>query len=103
MMKRRNLLLVTLILVSTVQLWSQYPTLNNPNQADIFTGGTDLLNDVQSICYILGAICAIIGGVRTYTEILDGGEDILSSVRNWFGGCLAFIIFPSLIRALAGF
>lgn len=103
MMNRRNLLLVTLILVSTVQLWSQYPTLNQPDEAAIFAGGSELLNSVQSICYVLGAICAMIGGLRTYTEILDGGEDILPSVRNWFGGCLALLIFPMIIRALAGF
>ena len=103
MMKRRNLLLVTLILVSTVQLWSQYPTLNQPNEAAIFEGGSELLNSVQSICYVLGALCAIIGGLRTYIEIIDGEQDIYSSVRNWFGGCLALLIFPMIIRALAGF
>ena len=103
MMNRKNLLLVTLILVSTVQLWSQYPTLNQPNEAAIFAGGSELLTSVQNICFVLGAICAIIGGLRTYIEILDGEEDIFSSVRNWFGSCLAFIIFPMIIRALAGF
>ena len=103
MMNRRNLLLVTLLLVSTVQLWAQYPTLNEPNEAAIFAGGSELLTSVQNICYVLGAMCAIIGALRTYIEILDGEEDLYSSVRNWFGSCLAFIIFPMIIRALAGF
>lgn len=105
MMKRRNLLLVALILASTVQLWSQYPTLNDPAAAEakIFAGASELLNQVEGICYVLGGICAIIGGVVAYTEILDGEEDFVSAVRTWFGSCLAFIIFPTLVRALAGF
>ena len=103
MTNSKYLLLLNLILVSTVPLWSQHPTLNDPSASEIFTGGSEFLTSVQNICYVLGTICAIIGGVVTYTEILDGEEDFYSSVRNWFGSCLAFIIFPAIIRALAGF
>lgn len=102
-MNRKYLLLMSVLLLTLCEVGATQPTLNNPSTAQVFSGGSDLLNRVQSICYVLGAMCAIIGGVVAYTEIIDGEENFFVAVRNWFGGCLAFIIFPSLIRALAGF
>jgi len=101
-MNRKHFLTI-LLLTASAGLWSNQPTLNNPSMSQIYTGGSDLLDQVQSICYVLGAMCAIVGAVMTYTEIIDGEENLYVAVRNWFGGCLAFIVFPSIIRALAGF
>ena len=45
---------------------------------------------------------AMVGAVVSYTSFIDGEEDLLPGIRNWFGSCLALIIFPYIIRQLAG-
>ena len=103
---KRFTLLVALVILTHGLLWSQdppvLPELNNPSTADVMTGGSSLLDKVESICYILGAMCAIIGGFLAYTEVIDGEENVFVAVRNWFGCCIAFVVFPFIIRSIAG-
>ena len=103
MVNTRFLLLATLLVLAATPTWAiERPTLNNPSSSDIFTNGSSLVNSVEYICYILGAICAMIGGVLTYTEVIDGEENFFVAVRNWFGSCIALVALPYLIRQLAG-
>ena len=103
MIVRRQLVLVSVLVATTLDLWAANPTLNDPSTSDVFTGGSEFLNRVEAICFVLGACCAVVGALRAYTEVIDGEEHLFIAVRNWFGSCLAFLIFPYIIRQLAGF
>jgi hypothetical protein len=64
--------------------------------------GVDLVASVVDICYLLGAICAIIGAVHTYTRLLDGQGSAFPLIRNWLFACLALLLLPALLRGLVG-
>ena len=100
----RLLLVVITSAVSTVALLASGgpPQLNDPSTADVFTGASALIDGIENLCYLGGAICAVIGAVVTYTDFIDGEENFYVGVRNWFGCCIALIVFPFLVRSLAG-
>lgn len=105
--RSRHTRLVALLTICTVGVLQPLvgqdaPTLNDPSSSDVFSGSGSLIDGVETICYILGAICAMVGAVVSYTSFIDGEEDLLPGIRNWFGSCLALIIFPYIIRQLAG-
>ena len=102
-MTHKSYPLLALCLVTGLRLSAQHPELNNPTTYAVFSGGSSLVDRVENICFILGAVCAVIGGVTTYTNFLDGEERFYVGVRNWFGSCVAFVVFPYLIRSITGF
>ncbi|WP_116108856.1 DUF4134 family protein [Lewinella sp. IMCC34191] len=102
-MTHKSSLLLAVLCTVSFNLWSQHPTLNDPSTSSVFTGGPALLKSIENICFIIGAICAVIGGVVTYTEFIDGDEQFTVGVRNWFVSCIAFIVFPFIIRKLTGY
>lgn len=62
----------------------------------------DLISSVVNICYLLGAICGIIGAVLAYTKILDGQGSAFILIRNWFFACITLLLIPALVRGMMG-
>lgn len=67
--------------------------------------GVALIGAVVNLCYLLGALCGLIGAVQVYTRILDGqqqGGGAFALIRNWFFACLTLLLVPTLVRGLLG-
>ena len=66
------------------------------------SANADLIAAVVNICYLLGAICGLIGAVLAYTKIIDGQASAFTLIRNWFFACITLLLMPALVRGLMG-
>ena len=67
------------------------------------SGAGGMVDALLDLCYVIGAICAIIGAARGFTTIIDGEESPFIVVRNWFIACISLLVFPALARGLMGY
>ena len=96
-----HLLLLLIVAIASQTGYGQ--DLNSVDGAAHMVGAGGLFNAACNICYTVGTICGIIGGVVAYREILDGEETFFVAVRNWFWSCVLLLAFPIIIRGLTDF
>ena len=59
-------------------------------------------NSLVNLCYAVGAITGLIGGVRVYSNWNTGQHHIDAQVVGWFLSCIFFEIVAVMIGALYG-
>ena len=67
------------------------------------SGAGGMVDALLDLCYVIGAICAVIGAVRGFTTVIDGEESSFIVVRDWFIACISLLVFPALARGLMGY
>ena len=56
--------------------------------------------DVRKICYAIGAITGLIGGVRIYNKWNNGDQDINKEIVGWSGACLFLFLMPTFLDTM---
>lgn len=81
-----------LVLVVTPALMAQgdFGAGGSPSEATLLVSG--LYRYYKLVAQIVSAICALVGGVKVYGKIMDGGSESRRSILVWFSASL-FCLF----------
>ena len=61
------------------------------------SNGADLLD--TKLIYAIGAVVALIGGVKVYGKFSSGDPDTSKTAASWFGACIFLIVAATILRS----
>ena len=63
---------------------------------------SEAIDALMNLCYVLAAVCALIGGVQSYRKIVFEGESAFVAIGNWVYAGLALIVVPAAVKLFFG-
>ena len=76
-MNTKQLVFVAVMLIATGSLYAQ---------------GTKL-------CYAIGAVVGLVGGIKVYNKFSSGDPDTSKTAASWFGACIFLIVAATILRS----
>jgi|GEM_PF-5105055 len=70
----------------------------SPSEATLLVSG--LYRYYKLVAQIVSAICALIGGVKVYGKIMDGGSESRRSILVWFSASLFCLFIEPILDLL---
>lgn len=75
-------------------------------QGNGLAGITDATNMVTSyfdpgtrLAYAVGAICGLVGAIKTYNKFSSGDPDVGKTAAGWFGSCIFLVVAATILRS----
>jgi hypothetical protein len=87
--------LICLALISRAQDGNQGITQATTMVKGYFDTGCNLM-------YAIGAVIAIIGGVKTFQKWNAGEPDTAKVAASWFGSCIFLVVVATVIKSFFG-
>ena len=89
-----------LVLTSAPMLLAQgdFGAGGTPSEATLLVSG--LYRYYKLVAQIVSAICALIGGVKVYGKIMDGGSESRRSILVWFSASLFCLFIEPILDVL---
>ena len=69
--------------------------------ANAFAQGEGLagINEATNLCYAIGAVLGLVGGIKTYGKFSSGDPDTSKTAASWFFACIFLIVAATILRS----
>jgi transposon protein len=95
-MRKRILLSVSSVLF-TAGLFAQGQGLAGINEATSLM--TSYFDPATKLCYAIGAVLGLVGGIKTYGKFSSGDPDTSKTAASWFFACIFLIVAATILRS----
>ena len=51
------------------------------------------------LCYAIGAVLGLVGGIKTYGKFSSGDPDTSKTAASWFFACIFLIVAATILRS----
>jgi hypothetical protein len=85
-------------------LWCQFAFCQDGNQGiqQATTMVKGYFDTGCNLMYAIGAVIAIIGGVKTFQKWNAGEPDTAKVAASWFGSCIFLVVVATVIKSFFG-
>lgn len=90
--------LLVLVFAPIVLAQGDFGAGGSPSEATLLVSG--LYRYYKLVAQIVSAICALIGGVKVYGKIMDGGSESRRSILVWFSASLFCLFIEPILDLL---
>ena len=63
----------------------------------VLLGWPDTTSNI--ICYAIGAVLGLVGGIKTYGKFSSGDPDTSKTAASWFFACIFLIVAATILRS----
>mgnify|MGYP000777527954 FL=1 len=95
-MKKRILIPMMCALVAT-GVFAQGQGLAGINEATSLM--TSYFDPATKLCYAIGAVLGLVGGIKTYGKFSSGDPDTSKTAASWFFACIFLIVAATILRS----
>lgn len=95
-MKKRILFSVMCAFVAT-GVFAQGQGLAGINEATSMM--TSYFDPATKLCYAIGAVLGLVGGIKTYSKFSSGDPDTSKTAASWFFACIFLIVAATILRS----
>jgi len=95
-MKKRIFFSMMCALVAT-GVFAQGQGLAGINEATSLM--TSYFAPATKLCYAIGAVLGLVGGIKTYGKFSSGDPDTSKTAASWFFACIFLIVAATILRS----
>ncbi|RGY69234.1 DUF4134 domain-containing protein [Bacteroides fragilis] len=96
-MNTKQLVLVMIMLIITGSLHAQGNGSAGITEATKMV--TSYFDPGTKLCYAIGAVIGLVGGVKVYNKFSSGDPDVSKTAASWFGACIFLIVAATILRS----
>ena len=93
-MNTKQLVLVAVMLIATGSLHAQGN--GSAGIAEATKMVTSYFDPGTKLCYAIGAVIGLVGGIKVYSS---GDPDVSKVASSWFGACIFLIVAATILRS----
>ena len=60
---------------------------------------TSYFDPATKLCYAIGAVLGLVGGIKTYSKFSSGDPDTSKTAASWFFACIFLIVAATILRS----
>ena len=60
---------------------------------------TSYFDPATKLCYAIGAVLGLVGGIKTYGKFSSGDPDTSKTAASWFFACIFLIVAATILRS----
>ena len=60
---------------------------------------TSYFDPATKLCYAIGAVLGLVGGIKTYSKVSSGDPDTSKTAASWFFACIFLIVAATILRS----
>ena len=60
---------------------------------------TSYFDPATKLCYAIGAVLGLVGGIKTYGKFSSGDPDTSNPAASWFFACIFLIVAATILRS----
>ncbi len=60
---------------------------------------TSYFDPATKMCYAIGAVLGLVGGIKTYGKFSSGDPDTSKTAASWFFACIFLIVAATILRS----
>ena len=94
---RKRILLAFLGASAAVAASAQGQGLAGINEATSLM--TSYFDPATKLCYAIGAVLGLVGGIKTYSKFSSGDPDTSKTAASWFFACIFLIVAATILRS----
>lgn len=94
---RKRILLAFLGASAAVAAFAQGQGLAGINEATSLM--TSYFDPATKLCYAIGAVLGLVGGIKTYSKFSSGDPDTSKTAASWFFACIFLIVAATILRS----
>ena len=91
---RKRILFTALSVLVTAGAFAQGEGL-----AGITSLMTSYFDPATKLCYAIGAVLGLVGGIKTYGKFSSGDPDTSKTAASWFFACIFLIVAATILRS----
>ena len=96
-MAKKKILSTAIVLIAAFNAFAQ------GNGAAGITKATDMVtgyfDPATKLCYAIGAVLGLVGGIKTYGKFSSGDPDTSKTAASWFFACIFLIVAATILRS----
>ena len=93
----KRILLSVFSVLFTAGLFAQGQGLAGINEATSLM--TSYFDPATKLCYAIGAVLGLVGGIKTYGKFSSGDPDTSKTAASWFFACIFLIVAATILRS----
>jgi hypothetical protein len=62
-------------------------------------GDQPYFDPATKLCYAIGAVLGLVGGIKTYGKFSSGDPDTSKTAASWFFACIFLIVAATILRS----
>ena len=94
---RKRILLSVFSVLFAAGLFAQGQGLAGINEATSLM--TSYFDPATKLCYAIGAVLGLVGGIKTYGKFSSGDPDTSKTAASWFVACIFLIVAATILRS----
>ena len=94
---RKRILLSVLCVLATAGAFAQGQGLAGINEATSLM--TSYFDPATKLCYAIGAVLGLVGGIKTYGKLSRGDADTSKTAASWGGAGGGLIVAATILRS----
>ncbi len=94
---RKRILFTALSVLVTAGAFAQGEGLAGINEATSLM--TSYFDPATKLCYAIGAVLGLVGGIKTYGKFASGAPDTSKTAASWFFACIFLIVAATILRS----
>ena len=60
---------------------------------------TSYFDPATKLCYAIGAVLGLVGGIKTYSKFSSGDPDTSKTAASWLFACIFLIVAATILRS----
>lgn len=94
---RKRFILSLFIAAAVATVFAQGQGLAGINEATSLM--TSYFDPATKLCYAIGAVLGLVGGIKTYSKFSSGDPDTSKTAASWFFACIFLIVAATILRS----
>ena len=94
---RKRILFSVLSVFAVASAFAQGQGLAGINEATSMM--TSYFDPATKLCYAIGAVLGLVGGIKTYSKFSSGDPDTSKTAASWFFACIFLIVAATILRS----
>ena len=94
---KRRILFSVLCVLAAAGAFAQGQGLAGINEATSLM--TSYFDPATKLCYAIGAVLGLVGGIKTYGKFSSGDPDTSKTAASWFFACIFLIVATTILRS----
>ena len=94
---KRRILFSVMCAVIAANTFAQGQGLAGINEATSLM--TSYFDPATKLCYAIGAVLGLVGGIKTYGKFSSGDPDTSKTAASWFFACIFLIVAATILRS----
>lgn len=94
---KRRILFSVLCVLAAAGAFAQGQGLAGINEATSLM--TSYFDPATKLCYAIGAVLGLVGGIKTYGKFSSGDPDTSKTAASWFFACIFLIVAATILRS----